>query len=209
MLSTLWDIILIRFEAGQSVANGFAQCFKVLKCICSDSSTSFSATLLSPGMQTPSWGESALFWNTFPVSAIPCPFNLLREVQAGTLGVSEQAVHQRAHTALLCCHALCRHFLASSSCFSLKLLEIAKEHASVFAYIESLDDIDLCYLSLPGPTDEQRCFFLLSEVLASACCSPFLMVNGERVSVGVHVCEQALQTPSQTPLWQPLLWNFY
>lgn len=33
-----------------------------------------------------------------------------------------------------------RHFLGSSSCLSLNLLGIAKEHASVFAFIELLDD---------------------------------------------------------------------
>lgn len=184
--------------------HGFAQCFK-----CYIALLKIYLCWVLGCRQHP--GGSALFWNTFPVSATPCPSSLRSgKVQAGTLGMSEQAVHQHAHAALLHCHALCRHFPASSSCFSLNLLEIAKEHASVFAYIESLDDTDLCYLSLPGPFQEQRCSSLLYRGTCFCLLQPFL--NGEwraNECGGVCVCEQALQIPSQTPLWQPLLWNFY
>lgn len=39
-----------------------------------------------------------------------------------------------------------------------------------------------------------------TEVLASACCSPFLMVNGERMSVGVCVCVSKLyKSPHRHP----------
>lgn len=179
-----------------NASNYYVALFKI--CICSDSSTSPSTTLLSPGTQTTSWEGTALFRNTFPVSAIPCPFNLHSgEVHAGTLWMSEQAVHQHAHAALLYWHASCRHFLASSSCLSLNLLGIVKEHTSVFAYIESLDDIDLCYLSLPGPIQEQRRFFLLYRGTCFCLLQPFL--NGEWRASECEcacVCEQALQIPS-------------
>lgn len=143
-------------------------------------------------MQTTSWGECTL------PEYISLSFHLHSgKVQAGRLGMGEQAVHQRAHTALLHCHALCRHFLATSSCFSLNLLKIAKEHASVFAYIESLDVTDLCYLSLPGPIQEQRRFFLLYRGTCFCLLQPFL--NGEwRASV--CVCESKLyKSPHRHP----------
>lgn len=175
--------------------HGFAQCFK-----CYIALLKIYLCWVLGCRQHP--GGSALFWNTFPVSATPCPSSLRSgKVQAGTLGMSEQAVHQHAHAALLHCHALCRHFPASSSCFSLNLLEIAKEHASVFAYIESLDDTDLCYLSLPGPFQEQRCSSLLYRGTCFCLLQPFL--NGEwraNECGGVCVCVSKLyKSPHRHP----------
>jgi len=101
--------------------------------------------------------------------------------------MSKKAVRQHAHAALLYWHAWYRHFLPNSPCLSLNLLGIAKEHTSVFAYIESVDDPDLCCVTevCLVPFRSRAGFCCCTEVLAFACCSPFLMVNGEWVSVCV------------------------
>lgn len=77
---------------------------------------------------------------------------------------------------LLRLHALYRNSLANSSCLLLNLLGIAKELAFVFVYIKSLDDTDLL---VPFSSTAPSC----TGVLAFACCSPFLKVNGGCVCV--------------------------